>query len=545
MPKKKSAPTRAALSAGPSAVVPSTRAVASSAAPAGASGGSAAAQRRRASAPTAKSAAKIAVVAAKTPSTSKKGDSSQRPASARRTGVAASPRAAVAAAEAAEADLAAFRKELEEASAAASAIPANDGNGGPGLSSTAAAAAAAAAAPLPPPPRFQSNRNPRRKPTKADKGKRKQGEHSTDHDSLAPLDSRDVDDDDSCDLLADPLNGSPRSRCMDHLVSVADFPSDRATAALDATAVRVRDRERQRRHSALARGDRSIPDSDDGSDAEMKDPTDATLWCEAAHGWLEDQEEMLDLREAMEASLREAEREREKKLKEGGDPFDLVGSGGNGGGGESSAAAAAAAAAASTSPASAAPPQLPLPRGSAVVKILQKRMGEAPSSSSASRFEALFTPREAPRAALARLLGRERDARKWFGGCAGTNVFLEELTQRLAKGLVKSKAFAAAAFPASPPPVAAVAEAASAELVALIETATTELSSVLFSMPSVGGGVPEAFTRLVPVNLDEEEDEDEEVVVVMSAPHDGGGGRGGGNGRAGAVGNNIPPPVFV
>jgi tripartite-type tricarboxylate transporter receptor subunit TctC len=71
----------------------------------------------------------------------------------------------------------------------------------------------------------------------------------------------------------------------------------------------------------------------------------------------------------------------------------------------------------------------------------------------------------------------------------------------------------------------------------MIEAATAELSSVLFSMPKVGGGVPDAFTRLVPVNLVEEEED--EVVVVVSG---GGGGGAGGGGRAGgaaAAGNEV------
>ena len=135
------------------------------------------------------------------------------------------------------------------------------------------------------------------------------------------------------------------------------------------------------------------------------------------------------------------------------------------------------------------------------------------------------------------MLPRERDARRWFGGCPGTDVFIEELTQRLGEEIVKSKAFGAASAaapaaasaaaapscPDAPPAGAAVAETAAAEeLAALVEAATAELSSALFSMPKVGGGVPDAFARLAPVDLAEEEDGDE-VIVVMPAGGGGGG----------------------
>ena len=271
----------------------------------------------------------------------------------------------------------------------------------------------------------------------------------------------------------------------------------------------------------------------------IKDPTDPHLWCDAANDWLEDRREMLELRVAMEASLRDAEAEREKKVK---DLFDLVG-GNNGsassGGGPSSSAAAAAAAAAA--------PSLLLPRGSVVVKVLQAKMGEAASFSSApSRFEVIFTPKEPPRAALASLLGLERDARRWFGGCSGTDAFLEDLAQRLAQEVVKSKAFALAAMPSvsssSSPPQAATAPvstspappgsaetpaaSASKELSEKIDAAAAELSAVLFSMPKVGGGVPDAFTSLVPVDLVAEEED--EVVVVVTAGGANGGERAGG-----------------
>jgi hypothetical protein len=465
-------------------------------------------------------------------------------------------------------EIAAFRKKLEAASAAA-----------------AAAAAAAEKA--------KQSKSSRSKPSRADKVKRKQVEQSdndndekgkgqtkgqtkgrsegkrdsdpddTDSyvdDDLDEDDEEEDDDDDEgetgYDPLCDPLNGSARSRCMDSLVHLPKVPVARAVAALDATAARVRDRERQRRAAArvLGGGDGGGGGGDDEesdgggvNEGNESDPRDAKLWVEAAHVWLDDQEEMLDLRDAMEASLREAEAEQERKLEEGADPFDLVGGAGSGsgggGGGEGSKA-------------SAAQPSLLLPRGSVVVKVLQKKMGEFPSSSSASRFEALFTPRAPPRAALARLLGRERDAKKWFGGCPGTGVFLEDLSLRLAKEIAQTKAFAAAASATSPlsSPRGAVAAAAAAdsvagdaaiaertsaaaELVALLERAIAELSSVLFSMPKVGGGPPDAFVRLVPVNLVDGEDDDEVVVV-----NGGGGGRGpGGNNNT----SSVPPPVVV